>query len=225
MRFKFETNKIKMSFSANHKIKKNSWNYIDKKYLDQKIHKYINYKRDSSKKEQCKLNIANINNKFNSNTFSNSSINTNISIVKDKEKESNIDKIKYRETNFPYSSYHSHIKPIIEDNLENSFIPKQKIIYKSPSIINNKIISFQKQKNKQILEFSLFDDKLIFKDINRSYLQDEHEDDGSESSDEKIKDGKIFLTQELEDSAKELSKTLTKNKNKKMLSRRVRFKN
>ena len=75
------------------------------------------------------------------------------------------------------------------------------------------------------MEFSLFDDKLIFKDINRSYLQDEHDDDGSESSDEKINDGKLFLTQELEDSAKELSKNLKKNKDKKLLSRRIRFKN
>ena len=94
-----------------------------------------------------------------------------------------------------------------------------------PNILNNKIITFQKQKNKEILEFSLFDDKFIFKDINKSYLQDEHDDDGSESSDEKIKDGRLYLTQELEDSAKELSKILKKNKDKNILSRRIRFKN
>ena len=75
------------------------------------------------------------------------------------------------------------------------------------------------------MEFSLFDDNLIFKDINKSYLQDEHDDDGSESSDEKIKDGKLYLTQELEDSAKELSESLKKNLNKKILSRGIRFKN
>ena len=97
-------------------------------------------------------------------------------------------------------------------------------MYKSPKIFNDKIISFQKQKNKQIVEFSLFDDKLIFKDINRSYLQDEHDDDGSESSDEKINFGKLYLTQELADSAKEISQTVKKNKDKKILSRRIRFK-
>ena len=75
------------------------------------------------------------------------------------------------------------------------------------------------------MEFSLFDDKLIFKDINKSYLQDEHDDDGSESSDEKINDGKLFLNQELEDSAKEISDSIKKNSNEKILSRKIRFKN
>ena len=75
------------------------------------------------------------------------------------------------------------------------------------------------------MEFSLFDDKLIFKDINRSYLQDEHSDDGSESSDEKINDGRMFLTQELEDSVKQMSKSLLKKQNQQLLSRRMRFKN
>ena len=41
----------------------------------------------------------------------------------------------------------------------------------------------------------------------------------------KIKDGKLYLTQELEDSAKELSESLKKNLNKKILSRGIRFKN
>ena len=75
------------------------------------------------------------------------------------------------------------------------------------------------------MEFSLFDDKLIFKDINKSYLQDEHDDDGSESSDEKINDGKLFLTQELEDSAKQIFKSLKKNPTENILSRKIRFKN
>ena len=95
----------------------------------------------------------------------------------------------------------------------------------SPSIINNRIISFQKQENKELLEFSLFGDNLIFDGINKSYLQDEKNDDGAESSDEKIEDGKNFLSEELENSIKKLSKSLQKNQNEKLLSRKMRFKN
>ena len=74
------------------------------------------------------------------------------------------------------------------------------------------------------MEFSLFDEKLIFKDMNRSYLQDEYSDDGSESSDENIEGGKLLLSKELEDSVKQLSQNLSKNKNEKLLKRRMKFK-
>ena len=201
-----------MSFSANNKVKKSSPNFLYKKYIDGKIENYFQKERNTSQKESSHLNLKKINNKIIPTSFSNSSITTNISVTKEKDKEKE-------------NSCHYSIKPIIEDRSENKFISKQKILYKSPNILNNKIITFQKQKNKEILEFSLFDDKFIFKDINKSYLQDEHDDDGSESSDEKIKDGRLYLTQELEDSAKELSKILKKNKDKNFLSRRIRFKN
>ena len=201
-----------MSFSANNKVKKSSTNFLYKKYIDRKIENYFQTERNTSQKESSHLNLKKINNKNIPTSFSNSSIITNISVTKEKDKEKE-------------NSCHYSIKPIIEDRSENKFISKQKILYKSPNILNNKIITFQKQKNKEILEFSLFDDKFIFKDINKSYLQDEHDDDGSESSDEKIKDGRLYLTQELEDSAKELSKILKKNKDKNILSRRIRFKN
>ena len=201
-----------MSFSANNKVKKSSTNFLYKKYIDGKIENYFQTERNTSQKESSHLNLKKINNKNIPTSFSNSSITTNISVTKEKDKEKE-------------NSCHYSIKPIIEDRSENKFISKQKILYKSPNILNNKIITFQKQKNKEILEFSLFDDKFIFKDINKSYLQDEHDDDGSESSDEKIKDGRLYLTQELEDSAKELSKILKKNKDKNILSRRIRFKN
>ena len=201
-----------MSFSANNKVKKSSTNFLYKKYIDRKIENYFQTERNTSQKESSHLNLKKINNKNIPTSFSNSSITTNISVTKEKDKEKE-------------NSCHYSIKPIIEDRSENKFISKQKILYKSPNILNNKIITFQKQKNKEILEFSLFDDKFIFKDINKSYLQDEHDDDGSESSDEKIKDGRLYLTQELEDSEKELSKIFKKNKDKNILSRRIRFKN
>lgn len=201
-----------MSFSANNKVKKSSTNFLYKKYIDRKIENYFQTERNTSQKESSHLNLKKINNKNILTSYSNSSITTNISVTKEKDKEKE-------------NSCHYSIKPIVEDISENKFISKQKILYKSPNILNNKIITFQKQKNKEILEFSLFDDKFIFKDINKSYLQDEHDDDGSESSDEKIKDGRLYLTQELEDSAKELSKIFKKNKDKNILSRRIRFKN
>ena len=53
-----------MSFSANQKIKKNAWNYLDKKYTDLKIDNYFKNKRDSSKKEELKFNISKIKNYF-----------------------------------------------------------------------------------------------------------------------------------------------------------------
>lgn len=219
-----------MSFSANYKFKKNSLYYLDRKYIDDKIIKYTKNIGKSLNKEDSRLNIFKLNKSFPS-TFSNSSVNTNISVIKDKEKDKldkNIPKIPKtvrKEKELSCNSYQFPIRPIIEDSLENIFISKQKIIYKSPKILNNKIISFQNQKSKQIFEFPLFDDKLIFKDINRSYLQDENNDDGSESSDEKINDGKLFLKSELEISAKELTQALKKNRDKKLLSRRIRFKN
>jgi len=124
----------------------------------------------------------------------------------------------------------SSIKPIDKNIFDNDiFIPKRKKFYQPNEIINNKIISFQTQKNKQIMEFPLFDDSLIFKDINRSFLQDEHDDDGDESSDEKINNGIIYLEQEVVDSIKHFKKCSDKNKSNKknnhILSREMRFNN
>ena len=84
---------------------------------------------------------------------------------------------------------------------------------------HNEKISFQKQKDKNIIEFTLFDDKIIFKDINKAYLQDEQYDDGSESSDEKIKIEKTVTIQNLEESSKYLKENLENNS----LSRKIRF--
>ena len=63
-----------MSFSANHKIKNKSWNYLDTKYFDTKIDKYFKNKRDTSKKEESRLNISKFNNTYIPTTLSNSSI-------------------------------------------------------------------------------------------------------------------------------------------------------
>ncbi len=198
-----------MSHSANHKSKKDYFNYLDKDYFEDSIQKVNSCKRDLSKKDQSNLRMPKLKSKFYPTNFSNSSSNTNISVIKNKN------------DNFKYYSY-----PIIEEeNFENNFITKKNFIYMSPSIINNRIISFQKQENKELLEFSLFGDNLIFDGINKSYLQDEKNDDGAESSDEKIEDGKNFLSEELENSIKKLSKSLQKNQNEKLLSRKMRFKN
>ena len=126
-------------------------------------------------------------------------------------------------------SYFSYqVKPVNEEEnniLENKFISKKKKIYKPPTIIDKKQITFQRQSDKKVLEFSLFDDNLIFKDLNRSYLQDEYSDDGDESSEEKINCGKLLLYKEIEESTKDLLKNLNKNQGEPLLSRRMRFKN
>ena len=126
------------------------------------------------------------------------------------------------------SYFSSELKPVIEEEnniLENKFISKKKKIYKPPTIIDKKQITFQRQSDKKVLEFSLFDDELIFKDLNRSYLQDESSDDGDESSEEKINCGKLLLYQEIEESTKDLLNNLKKNQGEPILSRRMRFKN
>lgn len=138
---------------------------------------------------------------------------TNISIIKEKEKP----------LDFQYFSF--PIKPLEENNIENFFVKKNKKLFESPQDINNKKITFQRQKDKKILEFFLFDDKTIFKDINKAYLQDEKGDDGDESSDEKIKLGQALLFQELDESSKDLKENLKYNKGNELLSRKLRFKN
>ena len=138
---------------------------------------------------------------------------TNISIIKEKEKP----------LDFQYFSF--PIKPLEENNIENFFVKKNKKLFESPQDINNKKITFQRQKDKKILEFFLFDDKTIFKDINKAYLQDEKVDDGDESSDEKIKLGQALLFQELDESSKDLKENLKCNKGNELLSRKLRFKN
>ena len=116
------------------------------------------------------------------------------------------------------------IKPLEEKKIENFFLDKNKKIYKDNNIINNKIVTFQRQKDKKILEFNLFEDEMIFKDVNKAYLQDEHNDDGNISNDEQIKSDINLLLQELEDSSKELTENLKNNKQEAFLSRPIKFK-
>ena len=137
---------------------------------------------------------------------------------------SNITSFKEKEKyEIPYFSF--PVKSLEEFDVENYFMKKNKKIFESPTVLSDKKISFQRQKDKKIMEFVLFDDKIIFKDINRSYLQDEESDDGDESSDEKIKLGQNLLIQELEESSKEIKENLKNNKENSLLSRKIRFKN
>ena len=180
-------------------------------------------KLSQSKKKEDKI-INPFNNKRNSpniNTINNmnlipettSSGNTNITVIKEKEKVFDL-------------SYNSFpIKQLEKSNIEDFFLKKNKKIFESPKILNNKKITFQRQKDKTILEFDLFDDKLIFKDINKAYLQDEHNDDGGESPSSKINLGKSLLFQELDQASKELKDNLinNNNNNKAILSRKIKF--
>ena len=111
-----------------------------------------------------------------------------------------------------------------ECDVENYFLKKNKKLFESPSVLHEKV-SFQKQKDKKIIDFTLFDEKIIFKDINKAYLQDEQSDDGSESTDEKIKMGKALIFQNLEESSKYLKENLINNQENNILSRKIRFAN
>ena len=176
-----------MSFSYD-KINNSELNRSQIKSKEKKIiNPFIN------KKNSPNINTINNLNSLQNQETSSSGI-TNITTLKEKEKE------------FPYYSF--PIKPLEENNIENYFMKKNKKMFESPSMLNNKKISFQRQRDKTILEFDLFDDKMIFKDINKAYLQDEQNDDGGGSSDEKINQGKYLLFQELDQSSKELKQMM-----------------
>ena len=158
-----------------------------------------------------------------------SPINTNI--TNNLKLATNQDSTSIKDSEFPFlieKEFEYNNTPIKSKELaylENYLLSKRKRLFKSPIIFNNKIISFQRQKDKNILEFPLFNDKLIFEDINNAYLQDEDSDNGSDSSEEKIKQGTNFLYQELKNSSIELQKYLSQNQKVPLLSRKIRFKN
>ena len=193
-----------MSFSANHRSKKYSLNYFKNEYLVNNNQKVQDFNENSSKKSKSTLNLSNLKYQNIQLNFSNQSLNTNTTNIKDIKSD------------LLFKTY--PIKPVIEDNFENNIIKKRIKVYKPPSVVNNKIISFQNQTNKQILDFPLFDEKLIFKDINRAYLQDQYSDDGSESDDKKINEGISFLSQELENSVKQIFQKSKNNKNNNLLN-------
>lgn len=124
-----------------------------------------------------------------------------------------------------YFTYQEKVEKEEEYDIENQFISKKKKILKPPTKYDKRKISFQRQKDKKIIEFPLFEDNLIFKDINRSYLQDIYFDDGEESSEEIIRNGIETLSGEIEQAIDEFLKNLNKNQKKPLLSRRMKFKN
>lgn len=188
-------------------------NLITKK--NNSVSKYSQKKQNELKLNQRRYspnpNMTNNINLIQNNESSSSGI-TNITAFKDKDKQ----------FNYPYFSF--PVKSLNEINFEDFYLQKNKKIFESPKVISNNKISFQRQKDKKIMEFVLFDDKIIFKDINRAYLQDEFSDDGNDSSDEKINEGKNLLIQELEESSKEVKENLKNNQERSLLSRPFRFK-
>ena len=86
-----------------------------------------------------------------------------------------------------------------------------------------KKISFQRKKDKKILEFDLFKEEIIFKNINKSYLQDEKFDDGDDSSEDKIKLGKSILHNELEEHSRKIIQNIKYNKDNNLLNRKIKF--
>ena len=127
--------------------------------------------------------------------------------------------------NIENSSYFSiPVKKLKEMDIENYFLPKNKKVFESRKIINDKNITFQRQKDKVVLEFPLFDDEMIFKDVNKAYLQNTESDDGDCSSDDNINMGKNILSKKLEEASKEIKINLYNNKINSLLYRPIRFK-
>ena len=152
---------------------------------------------------------------FSSHKNINKLISTNKSILNHETKSNTIEN----------SSYFSiPIKKLKEMDIENYFLPKNKKVFESPKIINNKKLTFQRQKDKIIFEFPLFDDEMIFKDVNKAYLQDVESDDGNSSSDDNINLGKNILSKKLEEASKEIKINLYNNKLNSLLYRPIRFK-
>ena len=111
------------------------------------------------------------------------------------------------------------------DDIENFFIKRKYKIFKPYLIHNtNNIISFQRNSDNEILEYFVFNDNLIFPDLNRSYLQDAYSDDGDSSTDEQIENGTKFLKDELADAINDIYLQIKKLNINSILSRKMKFK-
>ena len=128
-------------------------------------------------------------------------------------------------TNSSQHLYHSQKGIQSEENIFDDFFNKKnKKLFEARKISNNKKITFQRKKDKNILEFDLLDDNLIFKDINKAFLQDQDFDDGSDSSDKQVELGSNLLNTELLKASKKINKFFSNNKEITILSRKIRFK-
>ena len=111
------------------------------------------------------------------------------------------------------------------DDIENFFIKRKYKLFKPYLIHNtNNIISFQRNSDNEILEYFVFNDNLIFPDLNRSYLQDAYSDDGDSSTDEQIENGTKFLKDELADAINDIYLQNKKLNINSFLSRKMKFK-
>ena len=104
------------------------------------------------------------------------------------------------------------------------FLKKNKKIYETPTVNNCKKVTFERQSDKKILNFPIFDDNLIFTNINKSYMHNEDNDDGSSSSEETIEAGKKYVFAELDEVSNLLRNNLLSGKsNQKLFRRRFIF--
>ena len=100
------------------------------------------------------------------------------------------------------------------------FLKKNKKMYETPTVNNCKRVTFERQSDKKIFNFPIFDDNLIFTNINKSYMHNEDNDDGSSSSEETIEAGKRYLYSELDEVASTLHNNLLSGKSSQKLFRR-----
>ena len=108
----------------------------------------------------------------------------------------------------------------INNKNDNFFLKKNKKMYETPTVNNCKTVTFERQSDKKILKFPIFDDNLIFTNINKSYMHNEENDDGNSSSNEVIEEGKKYLLAELGEVASVLHNNLLCGKSSQKLFRR-----
>ena len=112
----------------------------------------------------------------------------------------------------------------INNKNDNFFLKKNKKMYETPTVNNCKTVTFERQSDKKILKFPIFDDNLIFTNINKSYMHNEDNDDGSSSSEETIEAGKKYVFAELDEVSNLLRNNLLSGKsNQKLFRRRFIF--
>ena len=203
--FEFSDNSIKIIFSTFDEYTKN-------------LNQIASSKRNNSfSYNRTELKIDNNFNKKNINFINNININKVYTSFYEDNYSNNIN-IKKNFNSVPINNNSI-------DDIENFFIKRKYKIFKPYLIHNtNNIISFQRNSDNEILEYFVFNDNLIFPDLNRSYLQDAYSDDGDSSTDEQIENGTKFLKDELADAINDIYLQIKKLNINSILSRKMKFK-
>ena len=95
----------------------------------------------------------------------------------------------------------NYLKEKCSDDFE---IKKSKRNYEISTVSNCNSVTFENQTNTNIFHFPVFNENLIFKNINKSYMAKAYDDDGNDSSEEKIIIEKNYVYDQLKDAVNSL---------------------